>query len=80
MEISKSEQFWLGVIFGIVMCSLIWLSLNRIMAPVSSADRAQPEEIISAYKIGKVDALRSNPFNYELEQKCMELWADSVKK
>jgi hypothetical protein len=34
------------------------------------------EELISIYKRGAKDALSTNPVNFELEQTCLEVWAN----
>jgi hypothetical protein len=45
-----------------------------LIHPDSGATRA--EELISIYKRGAKDALSMNPVNFELEQACLEVWAN----
>jgi UDP-N-acetylmuramyl pentapeptide phosphotransferase/UDP-N-acetylglucosamine-1-phosphate transferase len=45
-----------------------------ILPPHTEAVRA--DELISIYKRGMKDALRTNPVSFELEQTCLEVWAN----
>ena len=45
-----------------------------LILPDTEATRA--EELISIYKRGQRDALRTNPVSFELEQTCLEVWAN----
>jgi hypothetical protein len=44
-----------------------------ILPPHTEAVRA--DELISIYKRGMKDALKTNPVSFELEQTCLEVWA-----
>jgi hypothetical protein len=43
---------------------------------VSDSEMTRAEELISIYKRGAKDALSTNPVNFELEQTCLEVWAN----
>jgi len=78
--ISMSEgnrQWMLGVITGVVITSLIAISINKLIpkAPEPSAV-TMPQDIIQSYNMGLKDALRTNPASWELEQTCLNMWAD----
>jgi hypothetical protein len=45
-----------------------------ILPPHTEAVRA--DELISIYKRGMKDALKTNPVSFELEQTCLEVWAN----
>jgi len=45
-----------------------------LILPDNEATRA--EELISIYKRGIKDALRTNPVSMDLEQSCLEIWAN----
>ena len=45
-----------------------------ILPPHTEAVRA--DELISIYKRGVKDALKTNPVSFELEQTCLEVWAN----
>ena len=32
--------------------------------------------ILDAYRSGRLDALRTNPVSFELEQTCLEVWSN----
>jgi hypothetical protein len=64
---------------GFTMGLLTVLAWQKVMSeplilPDTEATRA--EELISIYKRGQRDALRTNPVSFELEQTCLEVWAN----
>jgi hypothetical protein len=40
------------------------------------AEPAKAMPIITAYKAGQADALKTNPISFELEQTCLSVWAN----
>ena len=44
--------------------------------PIPDGEMTRAEELISIYKRGAKDALSTNPVNFELEQACLEVWAN----
>ena len=72
----KQIANWL---LGFTMGLLTVLAWQRVMSeplilPDSEATRA--DELISIYKRGIKDALRTNPVSMDLEQACLEIWAN----
>jgi hypothetical protein len=65
----------LGFVIGILTV-LAWQKImsDPLIVPDSEATRA--EELISIYKRGVKDALKTNPVSFELEQACIEVWAN----
>ena len=64
---------------GFTMGLLTVLAYQKVMSeplilPDTEATRA--EELISIYKRGIKDALRTNPVSMDLEQACLEIWAN----
>ena len=64
---------------GFTMGLLTVLAYQKVMSeplilPDTEATRA--DELISIYKRGQRDALRTNPVSFELEQTCLEVWAN----
>ena len=64
---------------GFTVGILTVLAWQRVMSeplilPDTEATRA--EELISIYKRGIKDALRTNPVSMDLEQACLEIWAN----
>jgi hypothetical protein len=72
----KQIANWL---LGFTMGLLTVLAWQRVMSeplilPDNEATRA--EELISIYKRGIKDALKTNPVSMDLEQACLEIWAN----
>ena len=72
----KQIANWL---LGFTMGLLTVLAWQKVMsepyiAPDTEASRA--DELISIYKRGVKDALRTNPVSMDLEQACLEIWAN----
>lgn len=72
----KQIANWL---LGFTMGLLSVLAYQKVMSepfimPDMEATRA--EELINIYKRGQRDALRTNPVSFELEQTCLEVWAN----
>ena len=66
-------------LLGFTMGLLTVLAWQKVMsepyiAPNIEASRA--DELISIYKRGVKDALRTNPVSMDLEQACLEIWAN----
>ena len=64
---------------GFTVGILTVLAWQRVMSePLILPDNeaARAEELISIYKRGVKDALRTNPVSFELEQTCLEVWAN----
>ena len=64
---------------GFTVGILTVLAYQKVMSeplilPDNEATRA--EELISIYKRGIKDALRTNPVSMDLEQACLEIWAN----
>jgi len=75
----KTEPFWMGTVFGIVTTVLVVLSLDRIFDTPDPSAVNMPKDIIQAYNMGHKDALKTNPAGLELEQACLELWANKQR-
>lgn len=43
---------------------------------MTDVEMARAEELINIYKRGRADALKTNPVSFELEQTCLEIWAN----
>ena len=72
-----TKQWMLGVIVGVVLASLIAIGISKIARQQSPAAYVDmPRDIIQAYNMGLKDALKTNPASWDLEQTCLNLWAD----
>ena len=75
MNEKQIGNWLLGFTVGILSV-LAWQKVmsEPLILPDNEATRA--EELISIYKRGIKDALRTNPVSMELEQACLEIWAN----
>jgi hypothetical protein len=71
---------------GFIMGVLLVAAYNRL-ADINAEKRQVEEdvafgvsEVLSAYKEGRRDALKTNPASFELEQTCLEIWANKQPK
>jgi hypothetical protein len=74
-----TERQIVNWLLGFVIGILTVLSWQKVMSePYISQDTetTRAEELISIYKRGVKDALRTSPVSFELEQTCLEVWAN----
>lgn len=75
MNESKFMTWVLGFCVGI----LFTIGADRLMHEeprLPDAETARANELINIYKRGVKDALKTNPVSFELEQTCLEVWAN----
>ena len=65
----------LGFVIGILTV-LAWQRVMNEPLLQSDSEATRAEELISIYKRGVKDALKTNPVSFELEQTCLEVWAN----
>ena len=66
-------------LLGFTIGILTTLAAQRLLSEpivVKDPEAAKAEELINTYKRGVKDALRTNPVSFELEQTCLEVWAN----
>ena len=74
-----NEEKFVTWLLGACMGALTVIGANRFLdKPINTIDveTVRAEELIKMYQRGKQDALRTNPVSFELEQKCLEVWAN----
>ena len=72
-------NWFIGFIMGVLLAA----AYNRL-ADINAEKRQVEEdvaafgvsEVLSAYKAGHADALKTNPISFELEQTCLSVWAN----
>ena len=69
------RQWMLGLLVGTLLTALIAIGFNKMRAAEPPAD-VIPKTIIDSYNAGLKDALRTNPASWDLEQTCLNMWAD----
>ena len=65
----------LGFSIG-VMAVIIGDRLVEEEIVIADREHTRADELISIYKRGMKDALRTNPVSMDLEQTCLEVWAN----
>ena len=66
-------------LLGFTIGILTTLASQKLLSEPHIADDSEmtrAEELISIYKRGVKDALRTTPVSFELEQTCLEVWAN----
>lgn len=63
---------------GFTMGLLVVLAYQKVYDEpmVVDFETIRANELIDMYKRGQSDALRTNPVSMELEQTCLEVWAN----
>jgi len=59
---------------GVVLTTLIAIGISKMQATSPAVD--MPKDVIEAYNMGLKDALKTNPPSMDLEQVCVNLWAN----
>ena len=65
----------LGFVIG-VLTVLAWQRVVSEPVIIPDSEMTRAEELINMYQRGAKDALKTNPVNFELEQTCLEVWAN----
>jgi hypothetical protein len=68
-----NKQWFLGVIVGVVITSLIAIGISKMPEPAPPMD-ILPKSVIDAYNMGLKDALITNPVSPALEMTCLDIW------
>lgn len=70
-------------LLGFIMGVLLAAGYNRITDIQEEKRRIEEApvafgvpEVLESYRAGRKDALRTNPVSFELEQTCLEIWAN----
>jgi len=74
-----NEKQIVNWLLGFTMGMLTVLSYEKLMSEplvIYDSEATRVDELISIYKRGAKDALSTNPVNFELEQACLEVWAN----
>ena len=75
MNESKFMTWVLGFCVGILFTIGADKIIERDMLPPHS-ETVRADELISIYKRGVKDALKTNPVSFELDQTCLEVWSN----
>jgi len=69
------QQWGLGVLVGVVLTTLIAIGISKMKFNEPPMEM-MPRDIIQAYNMGLKDALKTNPPSMDLEQTCVNMWAN----
>ena len=70
-----NRQWGLGVLVGVVLTSLIAIGISKMKSNEPPME-ILPKTVIEAYNMGLKDAIKTNPPSMELEQTCVNMWAN----
>jgi hypothetical protein len=76
---NMTERQIVNWLLGFVIGILTVLAWQRVMSEpvvIPDSEMTRAEELINMYQRGAKDALSTNPVNFELEQTCLEVWAN----
>lgn len=74
---TKNRDWYLGFAAGILLMTLLFIGLSKMQPDepdISSIN--MPKDIVQAYNMGIKDALKTNPPSLDLEQTCVNMWAN----
>jgi len=73
-----NEEKFVTWLLGACMGALTVIGANRFLESpqIVDVEAVRAEELIKMYQRGKQDALKTNPVSFELEQVCLEVWAN----
>jgi hypothetical protein len=71
-----AERFWIGTMFGMFVMLLVVLVYSKLAEQPDASQLTMPKDVVESYRMGLKDALRTNPPSLELEQTCLNMWAD----
>jgi len=73
----KNRDWYLGFIVGILLATLVFVALLKMQPEQPEPSSINmPKDIVQAYNMGIKDALRTNPPSLDLEQTCVNMWAN----
>ena len=73
------EETVANVALGFAIGVMTVIAADKLLeknAPIPDSEMTRAEELINMYQRGAKDALSTNPVNFELEQTCLEVWAN----
>ena len=79
VDLDAKQNHWPALAVGAVFGALFVLAMQRLFAPepeLTNIQRTPASQIIEAYKAGVEDAYRTNPPSWQLEEVCLEVWAN----
>ena len=72
----QNGTYWTGAALGAMLMLLVVLAFDRLTASPDPSSVRMPQDVVEAYRMGVKDAMKTNPPSLELEQVCMNMWAE----
>jgi hypothetical protein len=72
----QNGSYWMGAALGAMVMLLVVLVFDRLTASPDPSAVHMPKDVVEAYRMGLKDAIKTNPPSLELEQTCMNMWAE----
>jgi hypothetical protein len=74
----QNGTYWSGFFLGMMVMLLVVLIVDRLndKAEQIPTSLMMPKDVVEAYRMGIKDAMKTNPPSLELEQTCMNMWAE----
>ena len=74
----QNGTYWSGFFLGMMVMLLVVLIVDRLNDKPEQIPTSlmMPKDVVEAYRMGLKDAMRTNPPSLELEQTCMNMWAE----
>ena len=74
----QNGSYWLGAALGAMVMLLVVLIIDRLSHTPEQMPSSlmMPKDVVEAYRMGLKDAIKTNPPSLELEQVCMNMWAE----
>ena len=74
----QNGTYWAGFFLGMMVMLLVVLIVDRLNDKPEQIPTSlmMPKDVVEAYRMGIKDAMKTNPPSLELEQVCMNMWAE----
>ena len=72
----QNGSYWMGAALGAMVMLLVVLVVDRLNDSPDPSSVNMPRDVVEAYRMGLKDAIKTNPPSLELEQTCMNMWAE----
>ena len=72
----QNGTYWSGFALGMFSMLLVVLIFDRLTQQPDPSQLTMPKDVVQAYNMGLKDAMKTNPPSLELEQTCLNMWAE----
>ena len=72
----QNGTYWSGFTLGMFSMLLVVLVVDRLTQQPDPSSVNMPKDVVEAYRMGVKDAMKTNPPSLELEQTCLNMWAE----